>query len=92
MPPAKFKRPEVKEVALEVHLQLFSILREALPPEARGQAVLQLEEGATLADLLAGLGIERRVVISVNEEHEMDHSRQLHDGDKVKVFSSVSGG
>ena len=77
---------------MEVHLQLYSILREVLFPESQGRAVLQLDEGATLADLLADLGIERRVVISVNEEHEMDHFRQLQDGDKVKVFSSVSGG
>ena len=32
------------------------------------------------------------VVISVNEEHEADLSNQLHDGDEVKIFSSVSGG
>lgn len=77
---------------MEVQLQLFSILRELLPPESKGRAVLQFEEGATLADLLAGLGIERRVVISVNNTHETDMSRQLQEGDKVKIFSSVSGG
>ena len=77
---------------MEVHLQLYSILREKLPPEAKGRAVLQLEEGATLADLLESLDIKRRVVISVNDVHEADQSRQLQEGDKVKVFSSVSGG
>jgi len=53
---------------------------------------MQLNEGATLADLLYELGIERRVVISVNDVHESDKSRQLNNGDKVKIFSSVSGG
>ena len=77
---------------MEIHLQLYSILREKLPPEANGRAVMQLDEGATLADLLAELDIKRRVVISVNEMHEPDNSRQLHDGDEVKIFSSVSGG
>jgi thiamine biosynthesis protein ThiS len=77
---------------LEVNLQLYSVLREKLPPEAKGRAVLRLDEGATLADLLAELDIKRRVVISVNEEHEADNLRQLQDGDKVKIFSSVSGG
>jgi len=77
---------------LEIHLHLYSILREKLPLEAKGLTVLQLEEGATLADLLDELCIERKVVISVNDAHESDKSRQLHDGDEVKIFSSVSGG
>lgn len=77
---------------MEIHLQLYSILREKLPPESRGRAVLQLNEGAVLADLLSELDIARRVVISVNDAHEPDVSRRLQDGDKVKIFSSISGG
>ena len=77
---------------MEIHLQLYSILREKLPIDAKGRAVLQLDEGATLADLLNELDIKRRVVISVNGVHESDKSRQLRDGDAVKIFSSVSGG
>lgn len=75
-----------------IHLKLYSILREKLPSEAKGITVLQLEEGATLADILQELGIKRRVVISVNGVHETDRTRQLIDGDEVKLFSSVSGG
>lgn len=77
---------------MEVHLQLYSILREKLPPEAKGRAVMQLDENASLADLLEELNITRRVVISVNGEHETDRSRQLQDGDEIKIFSSISGG
>jgi sulfur carrier protein ThiS len=77
---------------LEIHLQLYSILREKLPSDAKGRAVLQLGEGATLADLLDELGIKLKVVISVNGVQESDKSRQLRDGDDVKIFSSVSGG
>jgi thiamine biosynthesis protein ThiS len=77
---------------LQVHLQLYSILRDKLPPEVKGRAVMRLDEAATLADLLGELDIKRRVVISVNDEHETDKSRQLQDGDQVKIFSSVSGG
>ena len=76
----------------DIYLHLYSILREKLPPEAQGQATLQMETGATLADLLEELHISRRVVISVNGEHEINRSRELHDGDEVKVFSSISGG
>ena len=75
-----------------VNLQLYSILREKLPPEAAGRAVWQMEEGDTIADLLEKLGISRRVVISVNGVHETDRSRALQDGDEIKLFSSISGG
>ncbi len=75
-----------------IHLKLYSILRDKLPSETQGITVLQLEEGATLADILHELGIKRRVVISVNGVHETDRTRQLLDGDEVKLFSSVSGG
>jgi sulfur carrier protein ThiS len=77
---------------MKVHVHLYSILREKLPPESNGLALLELNVGATLQDLLAKLNITRRVVISVNEEHETDVSRQLQDGDRIKIFSSISGG
>ena len=77
---------------IKIYLQLFSILREKLPADAKGRRVLQLNEGATLVDLLSELDIKRRVVISVNDVQESDKSHQLIDGDEVKIFSSVSGG
>ncbi|HUV27705.1 MAG TPA: MoaD/ThiS family protein [Anaerolineales bacterium] len=73
-------------------MQLYSILREKLPPEAEGRAVLQMKQGVTLADVLVELDISRRVVISVNGVHESDRSQRLQDGDEVKIFSSISGG
>jgi len=69
---------------LEIHLQLYSILREKLPIDAKGGTVMQLDEGATLADLINELDIKLKVIIS--------KSRQLREGDHVKIFSSVSGG
>ena len=77
---------------MEIHLQLYSVLRERLPAEAKGRAVLQLDEGATLADILEMFDIHRRVVVSVNNEHETDTALRLSDGDEVKIFSSISGG
>ena len=77
---------------MEVNLQLYSILREKLPPEAKGRAVIKMDNDATLADLLKELDITHRVVISVNDAHEVEMSRQLQDGDAVKIFSSISGG
>lgn len=77
---------------MEIRLQLYSILREKLPPEANGKTNLHMEEGSTLADLLEQLSITRRVVISVNGDHESDRGRVLQEGDEVKIFSSISGG
>ena len=77
---------------IEIHLKLYSILREKLPSGSGGQGVMQLKNGAVLADLLDELDITRKVVISVNDVHESDTSRQLQDGDKVQIFSSISGG
>jgi sulfur carrier protein ThiS len=77
---------------VEVRLQLYSILREKLPPEAKGKATLNLQEGTSIAGILAAFSIGHRVVISVNGQHETDYSRELHDGDEVKIFSSVGGG
>jgi sulfur carrier protein ThiS len=78
--------------SVEVRLQLYSILREKLPPEAKGKTKLKLKEGTSLAGILAALSIGHKVVISVNGQHETDYSRELRDGDEVKIFSSVGGG
>ena len=77
---------------MEIHLQLFSILRNLLPPEQKGKTTLQLKEGTTLKDLMKELDINRRVAISVNGIQENDHDRQLLNGDVVKIFTSVGGG
>jgi thiamine biosynthesis protein ThiS len=81
-----------KEEILEIHLQLFSILRDILPPELKGRTVIQLNEGSTLKDLLTELDINRRVAISVNDLQERKRSYKLEDGDEVKIFTSVGGG
>ena len=77
---------------MHIHLQLFSILREKLPREARGETTLDLADGATVGDLLVRLDIRHNVVLSVNDIHEPDKSRLLADGDDIKIFSSVGGG
>ncbi len=53
---------------------------------------MHLNEGSTIEDLLKELDITRKVVLSLNDVQESDHSRQLFDGDIVKIFSSVGGG
>jgi len=77
---------------LDINLQLYSILREKLPSGAQGRVVMQMDRGVTLDDLLDELDISRRVVISVNGDHETNRTRELQDGDEIRIFSSISGG
>lgn len=77
---------------MQVEVRLYSILRERLPPEAKGRAMVDLEQGATIANLLEAMEIDRNVVVSLNGRHERDHDQQLKPGDLVRLFSSVSGG
>jgi sulfur carrier protein ThiS len=77
---------------LEVNIQLYSILRDLLPPDARGRAVLQLEEGSTLADIFTTLEIRHKATVSVNGLHEPQLSRPLNDRDEIKIFASIGGG
>ena len=77
---------------MRVQLELFSILREKLPREARGHAALELRDGATVADIIKQLDITGNVVVSVNDVHDPARARELNDGDNVKMFSAVGGG
>jgi sulfur carrier protein ThiS len=76
-----------------VQVKLFSRFRQLLPQEARGEAEVQVPEGATVARLLDQLGVQGRVqLVSVNGEPEPDRDRVLHDGDCIRVFPFGVGG
>jgi molybdopterin converting factor small subunit len=91
---------------MQIHVHLFSILRECLPPDAeRGRAAIDVPDGATLGDLIVHLGIDQwlgvaaadlrskagwQVMVSGRHAEDVDHV--LQEGDEVKVFPPVSGG
>lgn len=79
---------------MRVHVHLFSVLREHLLPEGqRGRATVTLPEGATVADLIAHLGITRRVhTVIVNDVQQEDRQRLLQAGDRVELFPVMVGG
>jgi molybdopterin converting factor small subunit len=96
---------------MQIQIQLFSVLRECLPPDAEGHSardgktVVTLPEGATVADLLSHLGIDRYLGVEaqaliekagwqvlINGVYEPDVRRALQDGDLVLVFPPISGG
>jgi len=77
---------------LKVDVHLHGILRDHLPPEAKGRASVSLDDGASVRDLLAQLGIKRRVVVALNQDQKPDDSHILQDGDKVTVYTIIGGG
>jgi thiamine biosynthesis protein ThiS len=77
---------------LQVSVHLHGILRDHLPSEAKGQATFSLDDGTTVGDLLAQLGIKRRVIVALNQDQEPDNTYVLQDGDKVSIYTIIGGG
>jgi thiamine biosynthesis protein ThiS len=77
---------------LQVSVHLHGILRDHLSSEAKGQATLSLDDGTTVGDLLAQLGIKRRVIVALNQNQEPDNTYILQDGDKVSIYTIIGGG
>jgi sulfur carrier protein ThiS len=78
---------------MQVHIKLFSRFRDYLPREARGETIIKLPDGATVAHLLDHLGLVGRVkLIAINDKPETDRDRILCDGDTVRIFPVVVGG
>ena len=67
-------------------------LVDYLPDSERGETVLMLEDKSTISDLLAHLKIKRRVIVAVNGDEEKGMEHFLSEGDKVLVFTVISGG
>jgi len=84
---------------MNIEVRLFIHFKEYLPPGSKdGKAILSMQEGATLSDLLQKLGIpagEPKIVvfngISQGTTEEI-HGRVLRDGDIVSLFPPIGGG
>jgi len=77
---------------MKVSVLLHSFLREALPPEARGQAVLELPEGARVKDVVARLKLPAYAVFALNDHLERDRELPLKDGDALRFMRAGAGG
>ena len=78
--------------SLQVNVHLHGILRDHLPPDAKGRAMITLDDGATVADLMTHVGIRRRVVIALNDDQEPDETHVLQDGDQLALYTIIGGG
>lgn len=79
---------------MRVEVRLYATLRRHLPQARAGESYeIELEEGATVENLLEALGVpvdgtKQAFVNGITRE--LDH--QLRDGDKVGVFPPIGGG
>ncbi len=79
---------------MQVTVKLFATLRKHLPPGGEaGRASMDLAPGATVEDLVKGLGIpgETRLLVLVNAVHA-EPPQELEEGDVVAIFPPLAGG
>lgn len=77
---------------MQISVHLHGILRDHLPREAKGRATVALDDGATVGHLLAQLGVKRRVIVALNNDHEPGETHVLQDGDEVSIYTIIGGG
>jgi sulfur carrier protein ThiS len=78
---------------ITVRVVLFADLRRFLRKGENGPLMVTLPGGATVADLLAAIGITDtdEVTAGRNGEQTM-HDATLNDGDEILLFSPMEGG
>jgi len=79
---------------MRVSVKLYATLRKYLPSESdEGGIVVELPDGATVADLIAQLRIpsDHAGIIVSNNEH-LDKTAVLINGQEVNVFPPLAGG
>ncbi len=77
---------------MQIHIRLHGALRDKLPAEARGGAVLTLPEGTAVAALLDQLALHGYIQVAINQEIIENQTTTLQDGDQVEVFRPAAGG
>ncbi len=59
------------------------------------QKNMHIDEGSRVIDLLVSAGLSKRVAVWVNDQRLLQkeyETRQLHEGDRVKVLRPLGGG
>jgi len=71
---------------------LHAILRDKLPPEARGKVDIVMPEDSTIGDVIVRLDLPPGCLCAVNEQIEKKFDTKLKDGDVLRFFRASSGG
>ena len=84
---------------MQIEVRLFASLRDRLPREARGRGEVEVQAGASLADLLDLLAIppKQAQMVLVNGDPVprtpgLREATRLEKGDTVSIFPPVAGG
>ena len=85
--------PQTGTDQISVRVTLFADLRRFLPKGVEGTQTYVLSAGATVADLLAAIGIpaDDEVTVGLNGE-QAARETVLRNGDDVVLFSPMEGG
>ena len=85
--------PQTGADQIAVRVTLFADLRRFLPRGHEGPLRYALPAGATVADLLATIGIaaDDEITAGLNGE-QAQRDAVLHDGDDLVLFSPMEGG
>ena len=79
--------------AIHVRVALHADLRKYFAKGTVGAQPFELENGETVADLLALLGIPAEEIVTVGINGELaERNTILHDRDDVTMFSPMEGG
>lgn len=82
---------------MKITVRLYATLRDYLPIETNGVAVLDLPVDGTMTDALAAVGtpVAQAHIVLVNGRHVLRPdipTRILKEGDEVAVFPAIGGG
>ncbi len=77
---------------IQVQVRLHGALRDKLPPQSKGQTVLDLPDGADVAAVLNQLSLRRHIQVAINGEIVENVETNLNDGDRLEVFRPAAGG
>ncbi len=77
---------------MNIHVHLHGALRDKLPPDAKGRAILHFEEGATANAVITKFSLRGHIEIAINQELIENEDTILHDGDTLEIFRPAAGG
>ena len=79
---------------MKVTVVCYGAMREYLPPERDGnRSEIEVEEGSSIADVVAALGASDRLVHAVLVGDEpATTARMLHEGEEITLMPHFTGG
>ena len=77
---------------MRIHIRLHGALRDKLPPENKGQAVLEVSGDVTATAVLDQLTLRGYLQVAINQTITENLDTPLQDGDTLEVFRPAAGG